>query len=283
MLAVAAKALAMGLLPGASISGQNGVMTNDSTAPCADGADDSISSDIIIASWGWDFTQWTPGFYPDDLPDDWRLAYYSNEFRVVVIPGETLAQADEESIEGWAEAVADDFDFLLDLPPWFIGGARQDPDAAMERLLNTLAPISEQVAGVILPAEPGMTELQPIVTGLAASFPVTLLFNEVPAGPLPELQTCEGRVLLGLNMTSSGRQTEQDWEAAHIGTLPADSLGMVVVECDAEKPRDLRQLRHIVEPCIRARSSYDPVYLVFKGEPPRLDDMKNAGVIAELC
>ncbi len=270
----------MGLLPDTAISGQNGVMTDDSTASYAD---DGTPSDTIIASWGWDFAQWTPEFYPDDLPDDWRLAYYSNEFRVVVIPGETLAQADAESIEDWAEAVADDFDFLLDLPSWFIAGARQDPDAAMQRLLNTVAPISEQVAGVILPAAPAMTVLPPIVAGLAASFPVTLLFNEVPAGPLPELAAYEGRVLLGLNMTSSAPQTEQDWVAAHLSTLPAGSLGLVVMQCDPKKPRDLRQLRHIIEPCIRARSSYDPVYLVFRGQPTRLDDMKNAGVIAELC
>jgi len=43
-------------------------------------------SRLQIGTIGWDFPAWEQGFYPDDIPDDWRLAYYANEFSAVVLP-----------------------------------------------------------------------------------------------------------------------------------------------------------------------------------------------------
>jgi hypothetical protein len=36
-----------------------------------------------IAAYGWDHAGWAGGYYPADLPEEWRLAYYANAFPAV--------------------------------------------------------------------------------------------------------------------------------------------------------------------------------------------------------
>ena len=41
---------------------------------------------INVGAYGWLHRHWTNSFYPEDLPADWRLGYYSNEFNTVLVP-----------------------------------------------------------------------------------------------------------------------------------------------------------------------------------------------------
>ena len=47
-----------------------------------------MKQNINIGAYGWRHSHWLNDFYPDDLPvageEDWRLAYYSNEFNTVL-------------------------------------------------------------------------------------------------------------------------------------------------------------------------------------------------------
>ena len=71
--------------------------------------------DIEIAAYGWQSSEWDD-FYPEDLPADWRLDYYANEFFAVVVPhGEWFVQEDDELLS-WQEQVSDDFRFYWELP-----------------------------------------------------------------------------------------------------------------------------------------------------------------------
>ncbi|MBK1716067.1 hypothetical protein [Thiocystis violacea] len=62
---------------------------------------------------GWDPE---PGddFYPDDLPEDWRLAYFSNEFPAVLVPFPRWRDADRARLAQWAMDVPPDFRFYLE-------------------------------------------------------------------------------------------------------------------------------------------------------------------------
>ncbi len=79
-------------------------------APAIPGSHEiSASMHVIdVAAYGWESEPWQ-GFYPADLPEDWRLDYYSNEFRAVVIPAEVWREMTEEMVEEWADAVHDEF------------------------------------------------------------------------------------------------------------------------------------------------------------------------------
>jgi len=75
-----------------------------------------MSLEILVGAWGWKHTLWGNDlFYPDDLPADWRLSYYSNEFDMAVIPSEYWASVDSEE-EDWLDDVDDDFEFYLHWP-----------------------------------------------------------------------------------------------------------------------------------------------------------------------
>ncbi len=41
---------------------------------------------INVGAYGWLHPHWINSFYPEDLPADWRLGYYSNEFNTVLVP-----------------------------------------------------------------------------------------------------------------------------------------------------------------------------------------------------
>lgn len=69
---------------------------------------------MLIASLGWNHAGWCGSFYPDDLPPEWRLAYYANEFRAVVVPAADWQRADAATAAQWAADVPEAFCLLLE-------------------------------------------------------------------------------------------------------------------------------------------------------------------------
>ncbi len=74
-----------------------------------------MTTSIAVAAYGWQGAAWD-GFYPEDIPAEWRLDYYANEFFAVVVPWEAWRQADDEELLDWQEQVSDDFRFFWELP-----------------------------------------------------------------------------------------------------------------------------------------------------------------------
>jgi len=81
---------------------------------------------------------WTGGFYPEALPDDWRLGYYVNHLRAVLVPAETAARADEATVRAWAEDAYEEFRFVVEVP------------ATLADISRLIDPIRPQVAGLLL-------------------------------------------------------------------------------------------------------------------------------------
>lgn len=69
---------------------------------------------MLIAAYGWDHTGWCGSYYPEDLPPEWRLAYYANEFSAVVVPAAQWQRADAATAAQWAVDVPEVFCFLLE-------------------------------------------------------------------------------------------------------------------------------------------------------------------------
>lgn len=83
---------------------------------------ETTKTPIAVAAYGWQGAAWA-GFYPDDIPDDWRLDFYANEFFAVVVPFEAWQRADDETLLVWQEQVSDDFRFYWELPQGEASGA----------------------------------------------------------------------------------------------------------------------------------------------------------------
>lgn len=77
----------------------------------------SAENSIRVGACGWDQAHWRGSFYPDDLPEDWRLSYYANEFSVVLVPESVWYPEDvgieEPAINDWGDEVQDNFRFYL--------------------------------------------------------------------------------------------------------------------------------------------------------------------------
>ena len=66
---------------------------------------------IRVGACHWDHEHWQKRFYPEDLPEDWRLSYYANEFSAVLLPTSVL-RCNEEQLESWGEDAGEGFRFF---------------------------------------------------------------------------------------------------------------------------------------------------------------------------
>ncbi len=63
---------------------------------------------------GWEHPHWAGPFYPEDLPAEWRLAFYNQHFDCVLVPESRWIAATEEELIGWREDTLDRFRFVLE-------------------------------------------------------------------------------------------------------------------------------------------------------------------------
>ena len=100
----------------------------------------------MIGTAGWERSDWVAGYYPDDLPEDWRLAYYANDCGCVLIDGADLARLQPGALE---EALDDAGDHLVVL-------LRLEDDAAGldGRWVELFSRLDE---GLIVLAPPGIS------------------------------------------------------------------------------------------------------------------------------
>ncbi|MCW8905990.1 MAG: hypothetical protein OQL28_01975 [Sedimenticola sp.] len=102
-----------------------------------------MSGGIAVGAVGWDHPGWAEHFYPDDLPSEWRLTYYGNEFHQVLVPAGYWRQG-EAPWEQWREDVDPSFRFVLEAgDPARLGGSD------LQRIEAAAATLREQLAGVV--------------------------------------------------------------------------------------------------------------------------------------
>ena len=63
---------------------------------------------------GWLHDDWLGTFYPDDLPEDWRLVYYNTQFSCVYLPSEMWEGRTENEIVTWLADVHEGFRFVVE-------------------------------------------------------------------------------------------------------------------------------------------------------------------------
>jgi len=137
-----------------------------------------MAEPILIGAQGWDRPAWAGAFYPEVLPADWRLSFYCNHLRAVLLPAETWSAAPAPDVRNWAEDAFPEFRFVVEL------------SATTPTPLPVLEPIRSQIAGLLLrvPAAPDKTWLTARLAEFSMSFPVCV--DLPPAARTPELLAC---------------------------------------------------------------------------------------------
>jgi len=101
---------------------------------------------IALGCFDWRHAAWEGGFYPDDLPAEWRLTFYANEFDALGLAAEAWLAPSLEELAGWVKDTREGFRLYPELP------ARRVPD--LEARLQALGPrLGATLAGEGCPPE----------------------------------------------------------------------------------------------------------------------------------
>lgn len=218
---------------------------------------------FVVAARGWRHEGWQSCFYPEDLPEDWRLSYYSNEFRAVVVPAEYWPGVDEAEVERWVEDTGEAFQFFLEVT---------DLRCGWPEFAALVAPLGDQLGGVLLRPTHCDVDLSQLSLSLQRARELGPVSVILPAGLQPSER---GQALLadaGLNPCwDVARASQPDWS-------PAD-LSLALASGVARTPREWRG---VVENCLSFGVDSDTVLLMMEGDPPDVEALRVTMVIADM-
>lgn len=69
---------------------------------------------LIVGTRGWKHQAWLEHYYPPDLPPEWQLAFYANDFSGVLIPAEEWQAADDRQLGQWCDETPEHFAMLIE-------------------------------------------------------------------------------------------------------------------------------------------------------------------------
>jgi hypothetical protein len=72
-----------------------------------------MTRSAYLGAAGWNQPSWVGPLYPEDMPEDWRLAYYGTQYSCLWLAQEVWMQLDADTLSTWLGEVADGFRFLL--------------------------------------------------------------------------------------------------------------------------------------------------------------------------
>lgn len=113
-------------------------MQNDRLNACGEAG-------IEVGACGWLRPGWQGAFYPDDLPDDWRLDYYANQFNAVLAGAEHWRPGRGYPVAQWRESIEAPFRLYLAAPDEDVFGQ----DAQWRRFCDQLDALRGVLAGVV--------------------------------------------------------------------------------------------------------------------------------------
>ena len=215
---------------------------------------------ILIGAGGWFHPGWQTEFYPDDLPEDWRLGYYANEFPVVLVTAREWALPEADAAQ-WYDDTDPSFRFVVEII------ARTIPAILAER--DRLAPLKDRCIGVVLQSDTSteVTALTALLDAFGNNWPVCLDFGTAQ----PDA---------ALRHWLSQRDIGWCWHG--VGSAESLQQGKLAVTRIHSQQDNPRQVRQWVETALASSSDQRRSVLVFEGEPPDIAIMRQAQIILDL-
>lgn len=218
---------------------------------------------ILIGTCGWQYPQWNETYYPEGIPEDWRLAYYGNEYPVVLVPVGYWSHG-MSAIESWLAETDTSPRFICEWPALWNSTA-QDEVQAM------IAALGERVDGILVPMDviPDAQALMRIAQLLDTHSVCLDWQNPDRQG----LQTLLAEPLLAERVSICWHGENETCSDLDYGTL-----SLARVACDAQTPRSLRSLLESMLASVGDRKGV----LLFDGQPPDLEIVDQAQMILNL-
>ena len=220
-----------------------------------------MSEAILIGTCGWDHNAWQGGFYPEELPPEWRFCYYSNVLRAVWAPADVWTGVTAEAVSQWAQDSDSSFRFILEPPPL-------PSPAELNAFLQLVAPILPQTGGFLVrvaagaPSDPDW--LDTVLAELAREHPVCV---DLPT-------SWQSSALAALLAT---HRAGHYWDCA-ASDAPSPGGALLVALRNGGTPPELR---HTLEAMSRWQSPDRRAALFFDG-PTAAESARTARTLAEL-
>lgn len=72
---------------------------------------------VYLGATDWRHPVWVGVFYPEAMPEEWRLTYYNTQYTCVWLPYSHWTRTDVQSAKQWREDTHAGFRFVLERPP----------------------------------------------------------------------------------------------------------------------------------------------------------------------
>lgn len=221
-----------------------------------------LQTELLIGTVGWEHEKWVGGFYPSDLPGDWRFGYYSNRLRSVLVPESFWRKAEAEGlIETIQEDLYPEFRMVLQWSLPESKDARNATQAFLELSRVFDDNVDAYLVNVPRKSSPGMLQAMEL---LQQYHPVCICCVDAP--PAREFSEIEG--------------VSQCWRP-ELESKPVPSGAFLVTLTQNTEPRAIREIIEQVDAWPEGRPLVQGAALFFENDKAA-DTAFQARTIAEL-
>ena len=219
---------------------------------------------VLIGANGWKHTKWLDEFYSDDLPEDWQLGFYSNEFPVVYVSAKDWI--DEADMEDWTDDISDSFRFILQVPAESLIS-----ESAFVPLLTKIKTLGKHCLGIVFELNQTICEDADLLERLL--------------GQVQEI-TSVCVELNGVTLSNECKSLLKKQNVAEVGDGITEKFvpkaANLVVTYVSSDNLDMPNLRKVLESCLDASNEECISVLCVDGEPPSLEVLRNADILLNL-
>ena len=231
-----------------------------------------MSETLLVGTRDWASADWADNYYPENLPEDWRFCYYSNQFRAVLVPWEVWSDIDAAGADAWLQDSDPEFRFVLEIPTEiFIDLPVKQLENRVNNLLGAIEPLRTQISGVLLGLVKGNRDAG-FYSGLARL--LSLLADQYPVC----INDAESVVADELVLLASKYNASFCWLTDQNDS--PDSQGHFMVALANEQ--DARRQRKILEDLAAWTGGSRVAGLFFEG-PRAAQSAQQARIIGELA
>ncbi len=210
---------------------------------------------LRIGTRGWCYPAWAGTFYDADLPPEWRLSWYANHLRSVLIPADGLHQMNPDGVRCWVEDTDPEFRFIAAIDP-----VRFHPDrreAIVPDLETLVTAFGEQLDALVIDVGDSLSASHRFLEKLRLTFPdLPVCLEGLPVHELPH----------GFGGCFSGDEE----------FLSGNSLYTIVYQSKG----DLATVRTVIEKM--QQSSIEAGALIFSDPDRAFDHAVKARMVADL-
>jgi hypothetical protein len=103
----------------------------------------ALASVAVVADGWWNLAD-AAGYFPEDLPDDWRPVYFANDYQGVYLPYADWQQVPRDTLADWHREVHAGFSWYLEWP-----APERPASAAPEQLAAAAASLGHKLGACV--------------------------------------------------------------------------------------------------------------------------------------